>query len=76
MELKTFSIILEYVTFSRVMISKVNFFEKVEICDRFYNYLSCAIKFIIFESSSHIQNDVFHDQYLIKIFEKVENKAL
>jgi hypothetical protein len=74
-ELKTFFIILEYFIFSRVMISKINFFEKNEVCDELYNYLLCAIKFIIFQSSSHIQNDVFHDQYLIKMFKKVENKA-
>jgi hypothetical protein len=59
MELKSFFIILKYVIFSRVMISKKKKFEKVEVCDGLYNYLLFAIKFIIFQSSSHIQNDVF-----------------
>jgi hypothetical protein len=76
MELKTFFIILDYVIFSRVMISKINFFEEAEVCDGLYNYLLCTIKFIIFQSSSHMQIDVFHDQYFIKIFKKTENKAL
>ncbi len=68
MEFKIFFIILEYVISSKVMISKINFSEKNEVYDEFYNYLLCPIKFIIFQSPSHIQNDVFHDQYSIKWF--------
>jgi hypothetical protein len=76
MELTIFFIILKYVIFSRVMISLLKKIEKVEVCDGLYNYLLFAIKFIIFQSLSHIQNDVFHDKYLIKMFNFFKNKAL
>ncbi len=76
MELTIFFIILKYVIFSRVMISLLKKIEKVEVCDGLYNYLLFATKFIIFQSLSHIQNDVFHDKYLIKMFNFFKNKAL
>jgi len=43
--------------------------------NEFYNSLLCALKVNFFQSSSHIQKYVFHDQFLIEVFKKVENKV-
>jgi hypothetical protein len=67
MELKIVFTILKHVTFLRIMTLTITNFEKIEIYDRFYNCLLCVIKvFFFFQSSSHIQKDVFYDQYLIE----------
>jgi hypothetical protein len=62
MELKIFQNSETFIV-SRVRTFKSNFFEIYEICDGLYNSLLCVIKVKISNFPSHIQKEVFHDQY-------------
>jgi hypothetical protein len=68
MELKDFSIILGHVILSKVITLKIKIFGEIEVYDGLYNYLLCVIKVHKISKSTHIQKDVFHDQYSIEMF--------
>jgi hypothetical protein len=62
-EIEDFFTILKHVIISRVITFRNKKLEKYEICDELYNSLQCIIKVKEFQSSSHIQKYVFHDQF-------------
>jgi hypothetical protein len=58
-----FSTNLRHAIVSRVMTLRSKKFGNYEICDGLYSSLLYVIKILKIQSSSHIQKNVFHDQY-------------